>query len=119
MCRPSVRAHGDPPRQLLPRFGSRLEERFGSGTMRIPARVAMLVVAKEQRAGNERNEPAHFLLDERHRLRDAETRAECLRDLVERLRFAMGAGNVLQGEFARRRRRLFSYRTGGMKTDGQ
>ena len=68
--------------------------------MRVAADVAVFVVAEEERAGDERDEPADLVVDQRHRVGDAEARAERLRDLVERLFLAVRAGDVLQRDEA-------------------
>ena len=92
----AVGARGQPQRNLAPRLGFPLEQRFGARSLRVAADISVGVVAKEQRAGDERNEPADLVLNQRHCVGDAKARAERLRDLVERLLFTVRTGDVLQ-----------------------
>ena len=100
-----VGARREAKRDLAPRPRLPFEQRLGPGPVPVAARVPLGIVSEEQRGRDERHEAIDLLVNQRHRIENGKARTERLRDLVQRLLFAVRAGDVLERPFVLRRRR--------------
>ena len=93
----------DPAREAFAELDRGVEELRGVGARGEAALERIGAVHEEQRAARPRNDVDQLRRDERHRVGDTEAGAHRLRDLVERVDFAVRERDVLERVVGRRR----------------